>query len=116
MKFLEKAFVPGRGVFMASAVIVLNIIVGIVSLSFIVYENLCDLLEKVAVKKFGKKNAATIKGIKIGFLYFLPLLLVAITLGYQASGMLLGCYGLYRLYSLGANKTKVKPKRKYKWN
>lgn len=114
MKFLEKTFVPGKGVFMTSAVIVFNLIVGIIALAFIAYEKLCELLEKVAVKKFGKKNATTIKGIKIGFLYFLPLLLVAIILGYQASGMLLGCYGLYRLYSLGASKTKTKPKRKYK--
>lgn len=110
MKFLEKMFVPGKGVFMTSAIIVLNICVGALALVFIGYEKLCNLLERFALSKLDAKWKNTIKAGKIFFLYLLPLIIVAIATGYEVALMLLGCYGLYRLYSLGKNKTK----RKYK--
>ena len=111
MKFLEKMLTPGKGVTLTAAVIVLNICVGALALVFIVYEKFCNLIERLALSKLDAKYATIVKAGKIFFLYLLPLIIVAIATGYQVALMLLGCYGLYRLYSLGKGKTK----RKFKW-
>jgi hypothetical protein len=97
---------PGIGSTTKVAVIIFYVCIGLIAMLFNLYERFCNLLEGLILSKANPKYKQQVKIGKIVILYLLPILFIALSIGYELTLLLIIGFSISKLYNLGRRNSK----------